>query len=93
MANLKINRLEIRLKGIAPQAARASVANLGRELLAQFEKQQGLLREKRAINIDKIDAGTFQVSKHTSPADLQGQMARRIVESVGSSTKSNTTTK
>jgi hypothetical protein len=86
MANLKINRLEIRLKGLSPQAARTSVAALGRELLAQLAKQEGLLQQKGTINISNLDAGTLPISQQTSSADMGGQMASRIVKSVASET-------
>ncbi|MFQ5793437.1 MAG: hypothetical protein ACE5JP_00100 [Candidatus Bipolaricaulia bacterium] len=90
MTNIKIDRLEIRLKDISPQVARSSVAGLGHELLKQLAKQHGLLRKKHAINISKIDSGAFRTSTGTSAFDLRRMIAGRISESITSKTKSYT---
>ena len=41
VTTVKINRLEIHLKGISPQTARTLVSGLGHELMTQLAEQQG----------------------------------------------------
>jgi hypothetical protein len=48
-------------------------------------QQRGLLQKKRRITVGKIDAGSLQPVRNLRPAELQGQMAHRIVASVISS--------
>lgn len=87
MTTLKIDRLEIRSKGISPQGARTLAGGLGNELLKRLAQQQPLLRKKRTINIGKIDSGTLQTSRNSSSSDLRGMIAGKIVESIASKTK------
>ena len=82
---LKIERLEIRMQGISPQVARAAVTGLGHALLTQLAQQHGLLQKKRRITVGKIDAGSLQPARNLRPAELQGQMAHRIIAAVTSS--------
>lgn len=87
MTSIKIDRLEIRLKGISSRMARLSVAGLGHELQKQLAKHSGLLKEKHTININKIDSGALKTSKATNYSDLRRVIAGRIAGSIASKTK------
>ena len=91
MRGIKIDRLEIRLKGIPPEVVRDSVTGLGNELLAKISKQGSLLRERRAVKINRIDSGTLQTSGDTNFSDLRGMIINRIVESIASKIRKSTT--
>jgi hypothetical protein len=82
--SIKIDRLEIRLKGISPQVARASIAGIGNELMEQLAKQHNLLKRERTAYIEKIDSGTLRNERNTSPSDMKRLVAARIANAVGS---------
>ncbi len=90
MKSIKIDRLDIRLKGISPQVARSLAAGLGNEISKQLANQHSFLNEKGLINISKIDSGVFQTSKVSRSLELQRMIADRIVGSITSKTKSQT---
>jgi hypothetical protein len=85
--SIKIDRLEIRLKGVSPQAARVTFAEIGNELMEQLAKQQNLLKGEHAAYIEKIDSGTMKIEKNTNSSDLRKLVAARIANSVGSRSK------
>jgi hypothetical protein len=84
MKDIKIDRVEIRLKGISPQMARSSISGLGHELLEKLAEEHTLFKQRRSVNINKIDSGTFQTSGHTGSSDLREMIVNRIVESITS---------
>ncbi|MCP4403242.1 MAG: hypothetical protein GY801_38780 [bacterium] len=86
MANVNIKRLEIRLKGIKPEAVRSAIPGLGAELSEQLAKQQELLKKKGVININNIDSGTLQSSRDPDSSNLRRTISGRIVESIVSRT-------
>lgn len=87
MATINIDRLEIRLKGISPHAARSSIEGLGDELIKQFAKSKGLLKAKSSINIDKIDSGDLQTLGSAGSLDLRQKIAENIAGSIESKIK------
>ncbi len=80
--NVRIERLEIRLKGISPQAARAAVSDLGRELASRLAGPRNLPDGNRAVKISRIEAGVFRLSGDTTPSELRRAIARRIAASI-----------
>ena len=87
MKTVNIDRLEIRLKSISPQAAVTLVDGLGNELMKQVTKQQDFMKQKRTININKIESGSFRAERGTSYSEWQRLVAGRIVESIKSKIK------
>ncbi len=85
--SIKIDRLEIRLRGISPQAARATIAGIGNELMEQLAKQHNLLKGERTAYIEKIDSGTLKNERNTSSSDLRKMVAARIANAIGSRSK------
>jgi hypothetical protein len=86
--NIKIERLEIRLKGVSAERARAAVSGLGSELMEQLGAEQKFGRQSgggRSIKIARIDAGTTGASgaSERSPAELRRLIVRRIAASIG----------
>lgn len=83
---IKIERLEIRLKGVSAERARAITANLGTELMEQLAGQTlGRGRgDGRSIKIARIDSGTNAAGAgEMSPAELRSLIVRRIAASIG----------
>ncbi len=85
--SIKIDRLEIRLRGISPQAALTSIAGIGNELMEQLAKQHNLLKKECTVHIEKIDSGTLRNERNTSPSDMRRLVAARIADAVGSRSK------
>jgi hypothetical protein len=83
--NIKIERLEIRLKGVSAERARAAVANLGYELMHELAAARTFGRNGgagRSIRIARIDSGTTGAGE-MSPAELRRLIVRRIAASIG----------
>ena len=84
--SINIDRLEIRLKGVSPQLARAAVDNLGHELLGQLSAPAFLSGRKRTGKIDHVDSGAFQLSSAT-PSELRHTITGEIAASIKSKLK------
>ena len=88
--NVKIERLEVRLKGVSAERARAATANLGSELMEQLAGQTlGRSNSEgggggRSIKIARIDSGAeASGAGEMSPAELRSLIVRRIAASIG----------
>lgn len=88
--NIKIERLEIRLKGVSAERARAAVADLGSDLMKQLAAERALGRgggggDGRSISIARIDSGTTGAERagDMSAAELRRLIVRRIAASIG----------
>lgn len=85
--NIKIERLEIRLKGISAERARAAVADLGTDLMEQLAGQtfgRSGSGGGRSIKIARIDSGASAAGAgEMSPAELRSLIVRRIAASIG----------
>lgn len=87
--NIKIERLEIRLKGVSAERARAAVADLGSDLMKQLAAERALGRGGggggRSISIARIDSGTTGAERagDMSAAELRRLIVRRIAASIG----------
>lgn len=78
---IKVDRLEIRLKGGDPTSARELGASIGEEVLQQIAQQANHTRVRRSIKIAKIDAGTLRLENSRasgSSAAIAGQIAARV---------------
>jgi hypothetical protein len=84
MESVKIDRLEVRLKGISPEVARSAAASLGTEVLGQLSKRSGPLRNEPATTISRIDLGTLETERDTGSSDLRRTIAARVVKSITS---------
>jgi len=85
--SINIKRLEIRLRGISPQAARIAVNDLGHELLGRLADAPDLSGAGRAVRVDKVDAGVSQLAAGSGPKELRGTIASQIAASVKSKMK------
>lgn len=83
--NVHIDRLEIRMKGISPEAARASASGLGGEVLESLGSIAN--GSKRGARIGKIDAGNLKVDGTTGSAELRQRIAQQVANSVRSRMK------
>ncbi len=84
MRSIKVGKIEIRLRGISPEAAQSSIPGLGDELMRQIETQYKVISRDGVIKIGRIDAGIFQTEGRTSPSDLRRMIAGKIAGSIAS---------
>jgi hypothetical protein len=78
--NIHIERLQIRMRGISAETARAIAGDLGHELLDQLTTSGAVADSNRRIAA--IDAGTTQVNSATRPVDLRHQIAKQVAGSI-----------
>ena len=79
--SININRLEIRLRGITPQTARAAANDLGHELLGRLSDNPNP-SGGRTIRVDKVDSGVCRLAAGSGPGELRDTIASRIAASV-----------
>ena len=76
-----IDRLEVRLKGVTARSARAAAGDLGRELLGQLRSDVARGGAPHR-GVDRIDAGTAQVTGAATPSELRRTIAGRLATSI-----------
>ena len=84
MKSVKVDRLEIRLKGISPEVARSAATGLGNEVLGQLSERPRPLPKGPAKTIGRIDSGTLETAQGTGSSDLRRVIAARVVKSITS---------
>lgn len=82
MDSVKVDRLEIRVKGVSPEVARSAAAGLGNEVLSRLSERSGPSREETPKNVGRIDLGTLETVRGASSSDLRRAMAARVVGSI-----------
>ncbi len=80
--SIQIERLEIRLKGISPESARAAVSDLGRDLAGRLAWPRNLPGGRRAVRIGRIEAGMFRLPGESAPSELRRVVAQRIAAAI-----------
>ena len=79
--DIHIERLQIRMRGVSAQTARATVADLGHELLSQLSTHRALDGMRGRVRINKIDAGTEHVDPGTPVSELRQRIAKQVAGS------------
>ena len=82
MDSVKVDRLQIRVKGVSPEVARSAAAGLGNEVLSRLSERSGTLREDGARNVGRIDLGTLETVRGANSSDLRRAIAARVVGSI-----------
>jgi hypothetical protein len=82
MSEIKIDRLEIRFQGVTRRKARPAVALLGQALLDRLAEDPARFPFTDNTRIDRIKAGSLQISAKTDATRLGQMMANRVLETV-----------
>jgi hypothetical protein len=80
---IDIERLEIRLKGVSVESARAAAGDLGGELGRSATPWPGPATQ-RAGSLDRVDAGTVHLPTGATPSELRRAIAGRVVAAIRS---------
>lgn len=82
MTVIKIDQLNIKLKGISAELTQDSLRNLGQEILAELIKQPQFGKRNAMIKISTIDSTQVFIPKNTNSSDLRKIMAQNIGKSI-----------
>lgn len=85
--SINIDRLQIRLKGVSPEAARAGAGGLGRELMGELAVPRQNPERKRTGDIAHVDSGTVRLASGATPSELRRTIASRIAVSINTKLK------
>jgi hypothetical protein len=84
---INIDRLEIRLQGIAAETARAAVSDLGQDLLAQLSSPMSFSTRTRHTRVARIEPDLLRVPSGVRPHELRSAIAERVANSIRSKLK------
>jgi hypothetical protein len=87
--SINIDRLQIRLKGVSPESARAAAGDLGRELMGELAAPRQDPERQRTGDIAHVDSGTVQLASGATPAELRRTIAARIAAAIHSAPKNS----
>lgn len=82
MDSVKVDRLEIRIKGVPTEVARSAAAGLGNEVLSRLSERPGPPREEAARRFGRIDLGTLEAVRGASSSDLRRAIAARVAGAI-----------
>lgn len=82
--NLKIDKLNIRIKGISPETIRASIDGIDKEILQEFVNQNKGLQEKniKNIKVNKMELGTIKTTSDVDSSNLRKLIIKSVVQSL-----------
>jgi len=86
--HIKIDKLDVKIKGILPNTVRASVNGLDKALLEEFVNQQKDINEKvekKNMKIDNIDINSIKTVPNISSYQLQKIVVKNIGQHLGNS--------
>ena len=74
---INIDHLQIRLRGVSPQTARAAAANIGHDVMRQLAAGR-IARAPHMAGVAHLDAGSVSFNAGTDAARLSRVIAGRI---------------
>ena len=79
---VRIDRLQVRLQGVSPEAGGALTHGLGQQVLRQLAASEEVEKSTGHANIRQINAGTLTAGGGVTSSELGGMIARAIVRSI-----------
>jgi len=80
--DVRIERLVLRLRGIAPEAARSAADDLGREILQQLAQDDRVTGGRGSAEIGALDLGPVSAPATGIPTHLRATVAGVIVDAI-----------
>lgn len=93
MPGIRIDRLEVRLRGVSQGVARTLARELGHGVLEQLVGERLFSDENPgawAGRVNRIAPAPLQIKRDESPSDVKQRIAARIVESISTRNSANT---
>ena len=93
MPGIRIDRLEVRLRGGSHSLARTLARELGHGVLEQLVRERLFPDENpdtRAGRVNRIAPAPLQIKRDETPSDVKQRIAARIVESISTRNSANT---
>lgn len=85
---IRIDRLNIRSRGMTPTVARAAVQNLGPEILQGLSQQQQNLPTDSPIQLETLNLGTVRAPQLQTPQQMRTAIARAVVHAIATQANS-----
>lgn len=79
---MRIEGINIRLRGASQEVARAATAGLGREMLEQLTQQDLASGGARALDLGSIRLGTVRSERRESLTQLTATLAHAITDAI-----------
>jgi hypothetical protein len=87
--SISIDRLQIRLKGVSPESARAAAGGLGRDLMGELAARGREPGRQRTGDIAHVDAGAVPLASGAMPSELRRTIVAGIAAAIGSAPKNS----
>jgi len=85
--SIDIDRVNIRLKGVSPESARAAVVDLGHDLIARLTSSSRDPGGQRTGIASHVAANKTILAPGATPSDLRQTIATRIADAIRSASK------
>ena len=79
---VKIERLQIRARGVAPETVHRAAGNLGHEVIERLATES-LARARGTTRLAEVEAGIARVSASADGAEIGQVIAERIARAIG----------
>ena len=79
---IRIDRIDIRGKGVSPHVARSAASGLGQELLQELARHRGNFPSSRAVQIDRLDLGAIKVSRTGDVRQVKTAIAAAVARAI-----------
>lgn len=87
MSKIRIDRLEIRLKGVSAQTARDLTTGLGAEIVRQLSGREAWPRNGGATHIDEIHVPPIRSFERNSPSTLRRMIGDSVAGAIVSASE------
>jgi len=78
---IRIDKINIRTKGISPNQIQSSIHGIDRELLYGFVRRREL-KESNKIRINKLESENIKITSHVGSSELRESIVKSILKSL-----------
>ncbi len=87
---VRIDRLNLRLSGLSPEAARRLATDLGPALRSQLSRIDPMLGRAADTKFTAINLGNVRLQKGAGPGEIKATAARAVAKAITARLASNT---
>jgi hypothetical protein len=85
--NVRIENLQVNMRGVSPDVARQTAANVGQEVLKELSFHQAYMKNARTTKIENIETGSISITSGVQPDRLRGLIAERVAAAIAARLK------